>query len=78
MARRFLMVVLAIGASLGFASGIRAVCWHAGGPGFHGRWYGAGEHHREFEEHVADVCARSAQRVFRERGAAEAKPAPAP
>ena len=80
MARRFLMFVLAIGAVMGFASGIRALCWHSwghGGPG-PGAWHGPFGHHREFEEHVADVCARSAERVFRERGAAEHRPAPPP
>ena len=77
MARRFWMIVLAIGAVMGFASGIHALRWH-GGHGFHGPWYGPGEHHREFEEHVADVCTRSAERVFRERGAAPGRPAPPP
>jgi len=55
MRRKALMVVLAIGAVAGFASGI----WGC-------------RHHREdrrqaFEDHVADVCTRAAERARGER-----------
>ncbi|HEY2406683.1 MAG TPA: hypothetical protein VGI10_11805 [Polyangiaceae bacterium] len=60
--RRLAMVLLAIGAAAGFASGF-------------GHWrcmHDMREH--AFEDHVADVCTRAAARVY-EHGAA-AKPSP--
>ncbi len=75
--RRFLIALLALGAIVGFGAGF-ARLWHCN---HHGRgygWYGGG--HDQFENRVADVCVRAAERTLRERaGAAEpAKPAPPP
>jgi hypothetical protein len=50
MRRKTLMFVLAIGAVAGFASGIFGCRFHGG----HDR--------RAFEDHIADVCMRAAER----------------
>ena len=51
MRRKALMFVLAIGAVAGFASGI-----------FGCRYQHRGERRQAFEDHVADVCTRAAER----------------
>ena len=69
MGRTILMVVLSLGAATGFAIGFHRL-------GHHG-FYGHGGHRRaEFEEHVADVCVRAAERTLatREKTASAAKP----
>lgn len=58
--RRLLIGLLAFGTVAGYASGIASFGWHA---------RACHEHRREqFERHVADVCTRSAHRVWDERG----------
>jgi hypothetical protein len=61
MGRKFLMVVLAVGAVAGFASGFGRLCYGGAchfGPG--GRF----DRHAEFERHVADTCTEAALRVY--------------
>ncbi len=50
MRRRALIFVLALGAVAGFASGL------------YGCHYHRFERHQAFEEHIADVCVRAAER----------------
>ena len=62
MGRRFLMVLLGLGALGGFASGFAHLCH---GPfGHYG--YGPGGYDRQgrFERHVADTCTEAARRVY--------------
>jgi hypothetical protein len=73
MARRFLMVLLGIGAVAGFASGFAHLCHgpfgHYGmGPG--GRW----DRQSDFERHVADTCADAALRVYSQKSPPGPKP----
>lgn len=62
MARKFLIVLLSIGAIGGFAAGFRRL--HHG---HHGAGPGAWAHH-PYEERVADLCVRAAERTLREHG----------
>jgi len=71
MGRKFLMVVLGIGAVAGFASGfahLGGYCRYGYGPG--GRF----DRHSEFERHVADTCAESALRVYNQKNPMGSKP----
>ncbi len=77
--RRFLIVLLGIGAVAGFASGFARLwhCHHDGygyGRGGHYGWY---DERAEFEDRVADVCLRAAERQGRGRPGEAARP-PAP
>ena len=79
MARRILIVLLALGAVAGFAGGFAQLHhmrygWGPG-PGWGGP-YGGG--HRDYEDHVADVCARAAERAMRDRGEHRDGPRPEP
>ena len=64
MRRRFWIVLLSIGTVGGFAAGF-ARLHHYGHDGC--SWHG--DHHRQFEDHVADVCLRAAQRKMLEKPA---------
>jgi hypothetical protein len=81
MARRILIVLLGLGAIAGFAGGFMQLhhMRHHGygyGPGWEG---GPGwGRHSEFEDHVADVCARAAERVIRDRPDHRDSPRPEP
>ncbi len=78
MARRILVVLLGLGAIAGFAGGFMQLhhMRHGYGPGWEG---GPGWGHRyEFEDHVADVCARAAERVLRDRPDHHDSPRPEP
>jgi len=71
MGRKFLMVVLGLGAVAGFASGFA----HLGGWCRYG--YGPGGHldrQSEFQRHVADTCTEAALRVYNQKNPAGAKP----
>ena len=71
MGRKFLMVLLGVGAVAGFASGIARMCY--GGFGH----YGPGsrfDHHGDFERHVADTCAESALKVYQRQSPPGSKP----
>lgn len=61
MKRVFMIALLSVGAVGGFAHGFASLA------------FCAARHHESrrayFEDHVADVCTRSAERVFDERGA---------
>lgn len=58
--RRLLIGLLAFGTVAGYGSGLASFGWHA---------RACHEHRREaFEQRVADVCTRSAHRVYDERG----------
>ena len=58
--RAFLVVLFSVGTVGGFAHGFASL----------GRCAARHEAQREaFEQHVAEVCTRSAERVLRERGA---------
>ena len=70
MARRLLMVLLAIGAVAGFASGFARLCYGGWGHPMGGRF----DRHAEFERHVADTCTDAALRVYKQKGA----PGPTP
>jgi hypothetical protein len=66
MRRKFLMVLLAGGAVLGFGAGFARL--HAGGGHFgHGR-------HADFERRVADACTESALRVYGQKAGVGPKP----
>jgi hypothetical protein len=52
MARRILLVLFAVGAIAGFGCGFAHLREHS-------YW-----RHREFEDRVADVCTRAAERVY--------------
>jgi hypothetical protein len=57
--RRILMGVLAFGAVAGYASGFASLGWHAS--------HCHQQRRAAFEEHVAEVCTRAAERVHDER-----------
>lgn len=57
MGRTILIVLLSLGAATGFAVGFHRL----GNHGFRGH------RHAEFENHVADVCVRAAERTLAER-----------
>lgn len=71
MRRKTWIVLLSLGAVLGFTLGIARLTGHLG----HGR-YGHGWHarHAALEERAADACVRAAERVLRERAAAAVSP----
>lgn len=75
MSRRFWMFVLGLGALLGFASGIYSLRYHHCGGAGYGGW---GHRQAAFEARVADVCTRSAERVFRGQAAPQQTPLPTP
>jgi hypothetical protein len=63
MRRKFLMILLGVGAIAGFGSGFARLC-HGGYAAFgHGRF----DRHAEFQRRVADACTDSALRVYREQ-----------
>ena len=71
MGRKFLMVLLAVGAIAGFGSGFARLCYggacHLGpGAGFN--------RHADFERHVADTCADAALRVYNRQNPVGSKP----
>jgi hypothetical protein len=70
------MITLGIGTVLGFASGIYSLRWRHFGHDGQGHWHG--RHHAAFEARVADICTRSAERVFRGQAAPTQTPAPTP
>lgn len=73
--RRFWMVILGAGAILGIASGIHSARWHGGF--CDGSCQGPGARRVAFEDHVADVCTRAAERVYHKQdGATPPRPAP--
>jgi hypothetical protein len=65
------MVLLAVGAVAGFASGVARLCY--GGFGHYGSG-GRFAHHRDFERRVADTCAESALRVYERQSPPGSKP----
>ena len=78
MGRKFLMVLLGLGAVAGFASGFARLCYggYGGwgpGPG-HFAHGGRFDRHAEFERRVADTCTESALRVYGQKGAPGSKP----
>jgi len=76
MRRGITIFLLATGAVAGFTIGFARLHHGYGHWGHgHGRW---GHDRVAFENHVADVCTRSAERVMNERGKAPPAPAPAP
>lgn len=75
MKRGITIFLLATGAVAGFTIGFARLRHGYGHWGHHGHW---GHDRVAFENHVADVCTRSAERVMNERGKAPAAPAPAP
>jgi hypothetical protein len=77
MRRGITIFLLATGAVAGFTIGFARLHYGYGHWGHgHGRW---GHDRVAFENHVADVCTRSAERVMNERGKAPpAPPAPSP
>ena len=66
MRRRFWIVLLSIGTVGGFAAGF-ARLHHYRHHGDGCSWHG--EHHQQFEDRVADVCLRAAERKLREKPA---------
>jgi hypothetical protein len=62
MRRKALILVLALGAIAGFASGL------------YGCHYHGVERHQAFEDHIADVCMRAAQRSQNRASHAEKAP----
>jgi hypothetical protein len=76
MRRGIIIFLLATGAVAGFTIGFARLRYGYGHSGHgHGHW---GHDRVAFENHVADVCTRSAERVMNERGKAPPAPAPAP
>ena len=71
MGRKLLMVVLGFGAVAGFAAGFARLC-HGPGHWGHGGW--RSERHAAFEQRVADVCTKSAERVYKGQAAPGGKP----
>jgi hypothetical protein len=67
MGRKFLMVLLGVGAIAGFAAGFGRLCY-GHGPGGHF------DRHAEFERRVADTCAESALRVYQRQSPPGPKP----
>ncbi|HET9957740.1 MAG TPA: hypothetical protein VFQ61_24750 [Polyangiaceae bacterium] len=72
MRHRFLMVLLGIGAVVGFTSGFVSLAHRHHALGYRSG-YGP---HAEFEDHVADICTRAAERVYRAKGSASQTAAP--
>jgi len=74
MGRKFLMVLLGLGAIAGFGAGFARLCYGGFGPWGHhghgGRW----DRHAEFERRVADVCTESAKRVYDHQSQPGSKP----
>ncbi|HKY40875.1 MAG TPA: hypothetical protein VJN18_33300 [Polyangiaceae bacterium] len=71
MGRKFLMVLLGLGAVAGFGAGLSRLChgsWRHYGHG--GRW----DRHAEFERRVADTCTESAKRAFDQKNQPGDKP----
>jgi hypothetical protein len=68
MGRKFLMVVLAVGAVAGFASGFARLGGWCHGPGC--RF----DRQSELERRVADTCAESALRVYNRQNPPGPKP----
>jgi hypothetical protein len=71
MGRKFLMVLLGVGAVAGFAAGFARMCH--GGFGH----YGPGarfDRHGDFERHVADTCTDSALKVYQRQNSPGSKP----
>jgi hypothetical protein len=62
MNRKLLAGLLGLGVLFGFASGFRSL--HHDGRYFR---HGHGWRHSAFEDHVAEVCTRAAEKVVRER-----------
>jgi len=82
MRRGITIFLLATGAIAGFTIGFSRLRYGYGhgcgyGPGAWGH-DGFGRDRVAFENHVADVCTRSAERTWNERGKAPPTPAPAP
>jgi hypothetical protein len=80
MARRFLLVLLALGSVAGFAAGFRAWQFHheyGWGPpwAMHDGWMHEGRMHEGRLDAVAEACVRAAERVH---GAANSPGANAP
>lgn len=67
MARKVLIVLLSLGAIAGFAGGFAQMHhFRHHGPG-HGPWgSGHGFGHADYEDRIADVCARAAERALRD------------
>ena len=64
MRRTLWIVLLGIGTVGGFAAGFARLHHHRHhGYGWHG------ERHQQFENHVADICVRAAERRLREKPA---------
>ena len=70
MGRKFLMVLLGVGAIAGFAAGFGRLCYGGYGHGPGGRF----DRHAEFERRVADTCAESALRVYQRQSPPGPKP----
>lgn len=70
MGRKFLMVLLGVGAVAGFGAGFARLCYGGYGHGPHGRF----DRHAELERRVADTCAESALRVYSRQGPPGTKP----
>ena len=73
MGRKFLMVLLGLGAIAGFAAGFARLCYGYGGWGHHG-YGGRFDRHAEFERRVADTCTESALRVYNRQSPPSPKP----
>jgi hypothetical protein len=67
MGRTILIVLLSLGAATGFAVGFHRL----------GHYGHRGHRHAEFENHVADVCVRAAERTLAERREKTASVSPA-
>lgn len=65
MRRGFLAVLLALGATFGFASGIHHLRHGEGHGGWHEQWHEqeSCEGRQGFERHVAEICADAAVRA---------------
>jgi len=78
MARKFLMVLLGIGAVAGFGAGFARLFHHGFGHGHHAWGHhgpgGKSGRHAAFERHIADTCADAALRVYGKQGAASPNP----
>jgi len=64
MRRKLLMALLGVGAVAGFGSGFARLCHGGHGPFGHG---GRFDRHADFQRRVADACAESALRVYKEQ-----------
>ena len=73
MGRKFLMVLLALGAVGGFASGFAHLC-HGGWSHYAERPGGRFDRQSDFERHVADTCTDAALRVYKQKNAAGPTP----